>query len=444
MDPPTPIIYSVVLHWKNLGILLVGPYGDWLRFPYEGAENLYIIPEIDCCRVITDTSVEILQRVPPRTAELLRIGSIESTALLVDASDAFHSGQPTFDETMRTILQTGQLIDTVEAVMDAATKEFDIVTQKRLLRAASFGMTFLYKQPNESGTIMGGPSGATVDVADSHLRPSPVARIFVACGRKLRILNALRNPNVGVLVTSLQFDAMTATGVVGRLIAMKRPSLACTISTYLQLPKQVQLFARASKAAALVEADSSSSDSEVAEAAMRIIATDPKERGIFRGAYATVAMAASKCGRVGVANLLLMLETSIADKVPALISTGSYADAVAVASSARDADYIFHTIMEFEKSCRTSTTDVSAAQSTFLGTVVTKFTPEGFHVLRRYLQTTTDIKSVTNLLLRAQRFSNAGVVMAQRALSEHDFREKQGLLAVSCSDVGIANLQTLI
>ena len=26
---------SVVLHWKNLGVLMVGPYGDWLCFPYN-------------------------------------------------------------------------------------------------------------------------------------------------------------------------------------------------------------------------------------------------------------------------------------------------------------------------------------------------------------------------------------------------------------------------
>ena len=95
----------------------------------------------------------------------------------------------------------------------------------------------------------------------------------------------------------------------------------------------------------------------------------------------------------------------------------------------RDADFIFLTLMEYERAV--SAEDVSKAQSTFLGTVVSKFTPEGFHTLRRYLQTTPDIKSVTNLLLRAQRFSGAGAAMAQRALEESDLREKQGLLAVS-------------
>jgi hypothetical protein len=56
---------------------------------------------------------------------------------------------------------------------------------------------------------------------------------------------------------------------------------------------------------------------------------------MFRGAYATVALAANKVNKPGVANLLLMLESSVADKVPALIAGGSYADAIAVATTAR-------------------------------------------------------------------------------------------------------------
>jgi vacuolar protein sorting-associated protein 16 len=173
---------------------------------------------------------------------------------------------------------------------------------------------------------------------------------------------------------------------------------------------------------------------------------------------------------------LLMLETSVADKVPALISTGSYADAIAVATSARyvqtgneeslylkfvcylffvkvvicssrsirsfsfrDADFIFSTLMEYERMCMSSATaaDVSKAQATFLSTVVSKFTPEAFNMLRRYLSTTADVKSVTNLLLRAQKFTDAGSAMALRAVGESDFREKQGILAEASRVFGL-------
>lgn len=96
-----------------------------------------------------------------------------------------------------------------------------------------------------------------------------------------------------------------------------------------------------------------------------------------------------------------------------------------------DADFIFSTLMDYERSCLSNSNDVSKAQAAFLGIVVSKFTPEGFHTLRRYLQTNSDIKSVTNLLIRAQQYAAAGTAMAQRALQEHDVREKQGLLAVS-------------
>lgn len=342
--------YSVVLHWKDLGVLMVGPYGDWLRFPYDGTDHVFLIPEVDCCRVLTDSSVELLQRVPPATALMLRIGSIETSAMLLDASDAFYSGSPASDEAARAIAKTGLLAEAIETCTDAASREFDIVTQKRLLRAASYGMQFSHKNVDgERSYIMGGP----VTGSETGILPSLTAVKFVDTARKIRVLNALRNPNVGFVLTSAQYDAITSTGVVARLIAMRRPALATSISKYLHLPKSIQLFAKASKAVALIEAGEKLSDSELAEAAIRIInentqgsSADSRDlassSSINRGAFATVAMAASKAGRKGVANLLLMLESSVADKVPALMSAGSYADAMAVATAAR---YVYAVII---------------------------------------------------------------------------------------------------
>jgi vacuolar protein sorting-associated protein 16 len=421
---------SVVLHWKNLGVLMVGPYGDWLRFPYEDTGNLYLIPELDCCRVVTDISVEILQRVPPATALLLRIGSIEPSAMLLDAADAFDSGSAASDEAARAISKTGMLNEAIESCTEAAAREFDIATQKRLLRAASYGMHFFFKDPKGTKNIMGGQLDDAED-EDSATMPSKSTMQFVHTARKLRILNALRNPSVGMVLTSAQYDAITDLGVIARLIALQRPALATSISKYLGLPKSVQLYARASKAAAFVASEKTKSDAETAQAAIDIIhegsapeATGGISSSINRGAYATVALAANRAGRPGVANLLLMLESSVADKVPALISTGSYPDAVAVATAARDADFIFHTLMEFQKHCFDGNPDAAKANQTFISSVVTKFTPEGFHTLRRYLGTRPDVKNTIQLQLRAQKFADAGIVTARRALEESK-REQQ-------------------
>jgi hypothetical protein len=491
---------SVVLHWKTLGVLMVGPYGDWLRFPYENTENVFLLPEIDCCRVITDSVVEILQRVPPATASLLRIGSIDHAAVLLDASDAYHHHQqhnsylaaahenpfvsgpePTVENAITrgdTIMKSPEILEeAVSTLIDAAMKEFDMETQKRLLRAASYGMHFAYKNPSFSQRqLVGGPlSGSD---PDTGLLPSRITVQFVDAARKLRIMNTLRNPQVGLLLTSAQFDSVTAAGVIARLIAIKRTALATEISKYLNLPNSVQLFARASRASAFVETASLLTDTETAAKAIAIINGESTNKeledassflsgatsntNMNRGGYAMVAMAANKVGRPEVAKLILRNETSVADKVPALIASGNFADAIAVATTERyvkeisiasriysqhlfshiinliclhhrDADFIFSTLMEFEKHCMSSTGsgDPAKAQATFLTAVVTKFTAEAFHMLRRYRETTADTKNVLNLLQRAQRFTDAGIILASRSLMEEDHREKLGMLLVS-------------
>jgi hypothetical protein len=99
----------------------------------------------------------------------------------------------------------------------------------------------------------------------------------------------------------------------------------------------------------------------------------------------------------------------------------------------RDADLIFSTLMEYERVCLTTAPggDLAKAQSLFYGNIVTKFTTEAFSHLTCYLQTLPDSKNVLNVLMRSQKFAEAGMVLAKRALKESDVREKQGILGVS-------------
>mmetsp|Transcript_25076 Transcript_25076/g.46768 ORF Transcript_25076/g.46768 Transcript_25076/m.46768 type:complete len:340 (+) Transcript_25076:3-1022(+) len=149
-------------------------------------------------------------------------------------------------------------------------------------------------------------------------------------------------------------------------------------------------------------------------------------------------MAANSAGRPGVANLLLMLETSVADKVPALLSTGSYADAVAVATSARDADFIFYTTLEYQKYCMSQFPDPAKANQAFMNAVVTKFTPESYDTIKRYMGTMPDGKNEISLQIRAQKFTDAGMTMAKRALeSKIESRGKQAMLGESSKIFGM-------
>ena len=490
---------SVVLHWKNMGILMVGPYGDWLRFCYNNTTSVHLIPEMDACRVITDSAVELLQRVPPMTANLLRIGSIEGSALLLEAADAFAAGSVS-DDVLLT--ENPPKDEDIACCIEAATKEFDIATQKRLLRAASYGMQFLKQKQastnmnNCTAQVMGGPYDLDNEEKRENEKPYNghemvlpwlTTRKFVSSCRKLRILNALRNPKVGFVLTLAQYDVLTPTGIVSRLISMRFPALASRLAVYLRLPKSVQLYSRAAKAAAYVQmahaqGGETQSDTVTAEKAIAIIqnetesaleedeksppsqvvAKNKNNSTLYRGAYATVAMAATKAGRPVVANLLLLLESSVSDKVPALISNGSYVDAMAVATFARDSDYIFSTLMQLDKAClatATNASEIAKSQSTFWQTVITKLPPEAFHTLRRYYLATGGAtvaapststgdaivsggNSAVTLLVRAQRFTDAAIVLAKRSMVEDDPREQLGILQESSRLFGLGKETT--
>ena len=89
--------------------------------------------------------MEVLQRVPPVTALLLQIGSIEPSAMLLDAVNAFESGSTTSSEVARSITMAGMLSEAIEGCTGAAAKKIDVATQKRLHCAASFCMHFAFK-----------------------------------------------------------------------------------------------------------------------------------------------------------------------------------------------------------------------------------------------------------------------------------------------------------
>lgn len=110
---------AVVLLWRNTGIVMVGPYGDWLNFPYDGAVQL--IAEPDCCRIITSTQCDMLQRVNSATEAIRRIGSTDPAALLYDAMEAFEEGDPKSDENIRSIADANQLQDAIQSCIKCSS-----------------------------------------------------------------------------------------------------------------------------------------------------------------------------------------------------------------------------------------------------------------------------------------------------------------------------------
>lgn len=162
---------SVVMQWRNTGIVMVGPFGDWLNFPYNENDSVHLIAEPDCCRIITSSgSCDILQRVPATTVAIRSVGSTDPAALMFDAMEAFEEGDPKSDENIRSIAAAHQLGDAVSACIRAAAGEFDVGWQQSFLKAASYGKAFC---------------------------PDADPTEFVETAKKLRVLNEVRKPNIG-------------------------------------------------------------------------------------------------------------------------------------------------------------------------------------------------------------------------------------------------------
>jgi len=67
--------------------MMVGPVGDPVHYFYD--EPIILIPECDGVRILSNTNLEFLQRVPDSTESIFKIGSTSPAALLYDALDHF-------------------------------------------------------------------------------------------------------------------------------------------------------------------------------------------------------------------------------------------------------------------------------------------------------------------------------------------------------------------
>ncbi|CAL8237754.1 unnamed protein product [Boreogadus saida] len=103
------------------------------------------------------------------------------------------------DEYLREIKEQGMLGDAVRQCVEAAGHEQHTHTQKALLRAASFGKCFL-----------------------TNLSPEA----FVSVCRDLRVLNAVRDPSIGIPLTHTQYKQMTVQVLIDRLVYRRLYPLA--------------------------------------------------------------------------------------------------------------------------------------------------------------------------------------------------------------------------
>ncbi|PKK17528.1 hypothetical protein A306_00014557, partial [Columba livia] len=240
----------------------------WRQRSFVLDEDSFLVPELDGVRILSRSSHEFLHEIPEASQEIFRIASMAPGALLLEAQKEYEKESQKADEYLREIKDQKLLPEAVSQCIEAAGYEHEPETQKSLLRAASFGKCFLDKFP---------PDG------------------FVRMCQDLRVLNAVRDYQIGIPLTFTQYKRLTIEVLLDRLVLRRLYPLAIRICEYLRL-SEIQGVSRilAHWACYKVQQKDKCAE-EVAQAINQKLGDTP---GI---SYSEIAARAYDCGRTELA-----------------------------------------------------------------------------------------------------------------------------------------------
>ncbi|CAH3134156.1 unnamed protein product, partial [Porites lobata] len=245
--------------------------------------------------------------------QVFKIGSMEPGAMLFDASKEFEKKSARAEEYIRMIKE--RLPEAVQQCIHAAAGEHEPAIQRGLLRAASFGKSFLTDMPPHA---------------------------FVSMCRNLRVLNAVRDYMVGIPLTYGQLEKLTMKTLIDRLVLRRHYCLAIRICDYLKIPKGEGASRILGHWACYKVQQANVVDEEIARGINSKLGETP---GI---SYSEIASKAVDCGRTHLAIKLLDYEAKAADQVPLLMRMNKDDLALEKAIMSGDTDLVYMVVMHLK------------------------------------------------------------------------------------------------
>ncbi|KAH3671015.1 hypothetical protein OGAPHI_000726 [Ogataea philodendri] len=284
-------------------MLLIGPSDESITFYLDSFTRLR--PELDGLLYLDQDHLQFVSRVSNYTAETFRIGSTSPSAILLDAIDQIDHQSPKANENLEII--STELSDAVDHCIRAAAEEFDSYWQKKLLRAASFGKTTLEMYNADE---------------------------FVETCDNLRILNIIRQPEVGIFLTYIQFTELGLDRLIDLLLLRKQHYLCLKIADFMDLPKDNIYINWACEKIRLSELNNEDMLADILK----------HLKGKFVS-YAQISQVAYVEGRSDLATKLLSLETDVTKAIPLLLQMGQDASALNKADESMDLDSIVYVLV---------------------------------------------------------------------------------------------------
>lgn len=277
--------------------------GSQLTLYYNGDGAVEVRAEDDgSVRLVGNNSHDLFSRVCEASLSIFRIGSVAPAAILLDCVTHLDKQSPRAWENLEII---GQGLQTaVDNCIQAAANEDSQGLQKRLLRAAAFGKSAL-------------------DVYNSER--------FVQVCDDLRVLNSVRQPEVGICLSYQQYRLLGPKKLIQRLLLRNFHQLCFNIAEVLNYPvSAIEVNWACSKI--FHSADSTDED------LYRGIMSRLKDR---RGvSFCEIARQAAQDGRVRLATQLTEQERDAYKQVPLLLELGDDRLALEKAVECRSCDLI--------------------------------------------------------------------------------------------------------
>ncbi|XP_074848263.1 vacuolar protein sorting-associated protein 16 homolog [Carettochelys insculpta] len=303
---------AVVVAWDRR-LLVAGHSKECIQFVLD--EDSYLVPELDGVRIFSRTTHEFLHEIPEASEEIFKIASMAPGALLLEAQREYEKESQKADEYLWEIKDQKLLAEAVRQCIEAACYEHEPETQKSLLRAASFGKCFLDKFPPES---------------------------FVRTCRDLRVLNAIRDYQIGMPLTFAQYKQLTIEVLLDRLVLRRLYPLAIKICEYLRLSEFQGVSRILAHWACYKVQQKDKSDEEVAQAINQKLGDTP---GI---SYSEIAARAYDCGRTELAIKLLEYEPRSGEQVPLLLKMKKSQLALNKAIESGDTDLAYTVVLHLK------------------------------------------------------------------------------------------------
>ncbi|XP_017785891.1 PREDICTED: vacuolar protein sorting-associated protein 16 homolog [Nicrophorus vespilloides] len=302
---------AVVAFWeKDYTLMVMGRHGEKMTYSYEAC--VHLVPEIDGVRILSATQHELVQKVPDVVQKIFRINSTDPGSFLLEASKQFQRRSHRADEYIS--LVNKNLGRAVEQCIEAAGYEFDTEVQKMLIRAAQFGKCFV----------------SSIDSDE-----------YVEMCRLLRVLNAVRDPRIGIPMTKTEYDCLSRGKLLDRLVTRGQYFLAIQIAKYLKMPeKEGSNRILVHWAKYKVGKHQPVDDEMIAKEIGDKLGYTP---GI---SYSEIAKTASDNGRTKLAIKLLDYEPRASEQVKLLVDLKEYKPALVKAIESGDTDLIYDVILK--------------------------------------------------------------------------------------------------